>query len=115
MACMVYYCLLYGFKWTSHPKSNPTRKKFECQYCGTNKDLTLDHILPKAKGGKSTWINLITACRRCNTRKGDYTPEEIGLSLKNSPYKPSYVLFLRDFSGYAHEEWIPYLKTGTNN
>ena len=91
------------------------RDGFECQYCGTRNDLTLDHIVPKAKGGKSTWMNLITACKECNARKGDYTPEEIGFSLKNSPYKPSYILFLRDFSGFAHDEWIPYLKTGTHN
>jgi 5-methylcytosine-specific restriction endonuclease McrA len=91
------------------------RDGFECQYCGTKKDLTLDHVIPKAKGGKSTWINLITACKKCNTQKGDYSPEEIGFSLRNSPYKPNYILFLRDFSGYAHDEWIPYLKTGTNN
>jgi 5-methylcytosine-specific restriction endonuclease McrA len=91
------------------------RDGFMCQYCGTRKDLTLDHVVPKARGGKSTWVNLITACKKCNTRKGDYAPEEIGFSLKNFPYRPSYVLFLRDFSGYAHDEWIPYLKTGTNN
>lgn len=91
------------------------RDGFECQYCGTKNDLTLDHVIPKARGGKSTWKNLITACRPCNTRKGDYTPEEIGYDLKKVPYKPSYILFLRDISGYAHDEWIPYLKTGTNN
>jgi 5-methylcytosine-specific restriction endonuclease McrA len=91
------------------------RDGFECQYCGTQDDLTLDHVVPKAKGGKSTWSNLITACKDCNTRKGDFTPEEIGFSLKNTPYRPSYIMFLRDFSGFAHDEWIPYLKTGTND
>lgn len=91
------------------------RDGYKCQYCGTDDDLTLDHIYPKAKGGKTTWVNLITACKTCNTRKGDFTPEEIGLSIRNVPFKPSYVMFLREFSGYAYEEWIPYLKTGTNN
>ena len=91
------------------------RDGYKCQYCGTNDDLTLDHIYPKAKGGKTTWVNLITACKTCNTRKGDFAPEEIGLSIQNAPFRPSYVMFLREFSGYDYEEWIPYLKTGTHN
>jgi len=89
------------------------RDNFRCQYCGDTVDLTLDHVVPKAKGGKSTWMNLITACKRCNTRKGDLVPEEAGLEINNHPFKPSYVLFLRDYSGYAHDEWHPYLRTGT--
>ena len=91
------------------------RDGFVCQYCGTSTDLTLDHVVPKAKGGKSTWMNLITACKDCNARKGDYAPEEVGFTLKYTPYKPSYILFLREFSGYAYDEWIPFLKTGTHN
>ncbi len=90
------------------------RDNYQCQYCGTTHDLTLDHVIPKARGGKSTWSNLVTACRPCNTRKGDFTPEEIGLTIKNPPYKPSYILFLREYSGYSHTEWEPFLKTGTN-
>jgi len=91
------------------------RDGFRCQYCGTSRDLTLDHVVPKAKGGKTTWVNLVTACKTCNARKGDYTPEEIGLTILTRPFRPSYVMFLRDYSGYAYEEWIPYLKTGTDN
>lgn len=91
------------------------RDGFRCQYCGTTKDLTLDHVVPKARGGKSTWLNLLTACKTCNAKKGDYTPEEVGFTIKSHPFRPSYVMFLRDFSGYADEEWIPYLKTGTDN
>ncbi|MGK7395367.1 MAG: HNH endonuclease [Candidatus Cyclobacteriaceae bacterium M3_2C_046] len=85
------------------------RDNFECQYCGTNKDLTLDHLIPKARGGRSSWNNLVTACRRCNTRKGNYTLEEIGMEIKRNPFKPSYIMFIRDFSGYVQEEWMPYL------
>ncbi len=90
------------------------RDGFTCQYCGTTRDLTLDHVIPKAKGGKTTWMNLVTACKNCNARKGDYTPDEMGLTIKTRPFRPSYIMFLRDFSGYADEEWIPYLKTGTD-
>jgi hypothetical protein len=80
-----------------------------CQYCGTHRDLTLDHVMPKARGGKSTWTNLVTACKRCNARKGDSLPEEVGMKLPLPPFKPSYVVFLRDYSGYLCEEWQPFL------
>ena len=80
-----------------------------CQYCGTHEDLTLDHVLPKSRGGKTSWDNLVAACRRCNAKKGDYTPEEAGLRLPQKPYKPSFIMFLRDFSGNVDEDWHPYL------
>jgi len=85
------------------------RDGYECQYCGTNKHLTLDHVLPRSKGGKSSWTNLVTACKRCNTQKGDYTPEEAGMRLSGRPFKPSYIMFLRDFSGFVQTEWEPFL------
>lgn len=90
------------------------RDKYSCQYCGKNKDLTLDHVVPRAKGGKSIWTNLVTACKRCNTVKGNSTPEEAGISLKLKPFKPSYIMFIRDFSGYFREEWQDYLKSHRN-
>lgn len=85
------------------------RDNFNCQYCGISRDLTLDHVIPKSKGGRSSWDNLITACRRCNTRKGDYTPDQAGIRLRNKPFKPSYLMFLREYSGYHCDEWRPYL------
>ena len=88
------------------------RDGFECQYCGVNKDLTLDHLIPRSRNGRSTWKNLVTACKRCNARKGDYTPEEAGLILRTTPFKPSFIMFLRDFSGLNYEEWKPYLHAG---
>ena len=86
------------------------RDGFECKYCGTDNNLTLDHVIPRSKGGKSTWSNLITACKSCNAKKGDYTPHDAGLVLNSSPYKPSYVMFIRDFSGFVMNEWIPFLR-----
>ncbi|UII26611.1 HNH endonuclease [Fulvivirga maritima] len=86
------------------------RDNFTCQYCGTKKELTLDHVVPRSKGGKSAWNNLVTACKRCNTRKGDNSPEEVGISLKTSPFRPTYIMFLRDFSGFHCDEWMPFLK-----
>jgi 5-methylcytosine-specific restriction endonuclease McrA len=88
------------------------RDSFECLYCGKNHDLTLDHVKPRSRGGKSSWDNLATACKRCNAYKGDYTPEERGIELRYKPFKPSYVMFLRDYSGFHCEEWCPYLKVG---
>lgn len=85
------------------------RDGFKCQYCGTTKELTLDHLIPKAKGGKSSWSNLVTACKRCNSRKGNYSPEEAGLQLTFRPYRPSYIMYLKFMSGNNLEEWEPYL------
>ena len=86
------------------------RDNFECQYCGTEQNLTLDHVVPSSKGGKSTWNNLITACKTCNAKKGDFSPYEAGLTLNSKPYKPSYIMFIRDFSGFVTDEWIPFLR-----
>lgn len=80
-----------------------------CQYCGSPKDLTLDHVTPRSKGGKSTWDNLVTACRPCNSKKGDFEPHEIGMYLKVRPFKPSFVMFLRDFSGKVSDDWVTFL------
>ena len=85
------------------------RDGYQCQYCGSSKDLTLDHVVPRAKGGKSTWKNLITACRRCNARKGHQTPEKAGLTLRQHPFRPTYVMFLRELAGPGYEDWHPYL------
>lgn len=80
-----------------------------CQYCGTPDHLTLDHVIPKSRGGKTNWDNLATACKRCNSRKGDFTPEEAGMPLRQRPFKPSFLMFIRDFYGTLEEGWLPYL------
>ena len=81
----------------------------KCQYCGDHRYLTLDHLIPRSKGGKSTWKNLVTACKNCNSKKGDRSVLEVGFKLKKQPFKPSYVMFLRDASGDLRKEWMPYL------
>ncbi|MES2734607.1 MAG: HNH endonuclease [Bacteroidota bacterium] len=85
------------------------RDGHRCQYCGMGEELTLDHVVPRSRGGQSKWDNLTTACKRCNSRKGDYTPEEARMHLTSKPFKPSFVMFLRDFSGPVDEKWQPYL------
>ena len=91
------------------------RDGYKCLYCGSKKDLTLDHVLPKARGGKTTWNNLATACKTCNSKKGDFMPEEAEMKLPYRPFKPSYVMFLREFSGYDYMEWKPFLESKNNS
>jgi len=88
------------------------RDSHSCQYCGSDKDLSIDHVLPRSRGGGSSWKNLVAACKPCNARKGDETPEEANMPLNQKPFKPSYLMFLRDFSGFKYEEWKPYLSHG---
>ena len=81
----------------------------KCQYCGTNKDLTIDHIIPRSKGGKSTWTNLVTACKKCNSKKSDFPLSQLGMKLLKAPIKPSYLTFLRMYNGAYRDDWAPYL------
>lgn len=85
------------------------RDQNKCQYCGINRDLTLDHVIPKSKGGKSSWTNLVTACMRCNARKGNNTPEIAGMRLRKPPTKPAYNSIFKSANGYLREEWKPYI------
>ena len=68
------------------------RDNNNCQYCNgkfSSSDLTLDHIVPKSRGGKNTWTNLVACCERCNQLKRDRTPEEARMSLVKKPIKPA--------------------------
>lgn len=84
-----------------------------CQYCGRKlprKELTIDHVIPKSRGGRTTWENVVTACVECNTRKGNKTPEEAGMRLIRKPFKPSYLNFLKNFTkNNVREEWKQFL------
>ena len=59
------------------------RDGYECVYCGSKKELTLDHVIPKSKGGKNEWTNLVTSCFNCNVKKRDRTPEEAKMKMKH--------------------------------
>jgi CRISPR/Cas system Type II protein with McrA/HNH and RuvC-like nuclease domain len=65
------------------------RDKYECGYCGSKKNLTIDHIIPRSKGGDNSWNNLITCCNRCNNEKDDKTLEEAGMKLRFQPFEPT--------------------------
>ena len=67
------------------------RDNNECAYCGSKKELTIDHIIPKSRGGKNSWSNLITCCLPCNLKKGDKTPDEAKMALRFMPKTPSFL------------------------
>jgi len=86
------------------------RDRYTCQYCGRQGgELTVDHVLPRSRGGRSTWENLVAACRSCNLKKGDRTPEEAGMRLLKLPRAPKAPLFLSDLKEVP-EDWQPYLQ-----
>ncbi|MBF2067894.1 MAG: HNH endonuclease [Calothrix sp. C42_A2020_038] len=64
------------------------RDHYTCQYCGSSKHLTLDHVIPRSRHGSHTWDNVVTACERCNSKKGDKMPSEAGMHLRSQPKAP---------------------------
>jgi 5-methylcytosine-specific restriction endonuclease McrA len=89
------------------------RDNHACQYCGHKGDeLTLDHIIPRSRGGGDSWENLITACMRCNVKKGSRTPKEANLQLRTQPRKPYSSLHYEAVSHInngSHAEWRKYI------
>ncbi|HKS90501.1 MAG TPA: HNH endonuclease [Tepidiformaceae bacterium] len=63
------------------------RDRSTCVYCSGNAQ-TVDHVLPKSRGGSDSWLNLVAACKACNGRKGDRTPQEAGMSMVREPFEP---------------------------
>ncbi len=69
------------------------RDEHTCQYCGAQGGyLTVDHVRPRSRGGRSTWENVVCSCRKCNAKKGDRTPDEAGLRMRRRPQKPGWLL-----------------------
>jgi len=89
------------------------RDSFTCQYCGERphvRELNLDHVLPKSRGGKSTWDNLVTSCRDCNLEKGYRLPDECGMTLRMRPTRPGWSTALRMAApSQRYPEWTPFL------
>jgi 5-methylcytosine-specific restriction endonuclease McrA len=92
------------------------RDAFSCQYCGgkrATQELTFDHVIPRAKGGRTSWENVVTACGPCNLRKGSKMPRECGMIPRQEPRRPtSYELQEsgRHFPpNYLHESWRDFL------
>jgi 5-methylcytosine-specific restriction endonuclease McrA len=93
------------------------RDAHQCQYCARTpmvRELNIDHVLPRSRGGADSWENLVTACRVCNLRKGRRTPEEAGMRLLRSPGPPRWSATTQILLGTPRpfEEWTPFLKAG---
>ncbi|MBO9669652.1 MAG: HNH endonuclease [Sphingobium sp.] len=89
------------------------RDKFTCQYCGSTKELTFDHVVPRRAGGRTTWENVTTACSPCNLKKGGRTPREAGMHLHEYPIRPT-SWQLQDHGrafppNHLHESWHDWL------
>lgn len=89
------------------------RDRFECQYCGDADDLTFDHLVPRSRGGLTTWDNVITACSTCNLRKGNKSCRAAEMHPRQLPYRPT----VHDLHNngrlfppnYLHESWMDFL------
>ena len=90
------------------------RDKYTCQYCAKTfpeTQLNLDHVMPRAKGGPTTWENIVTSCFRCNTRKANKLPQEAGMHPRSKPLAPRWrPLFGLHESGIADESWRHFLE-----
>lgn len=86
------------------------RDNHKCAYCGRGDlPLTIDHVIPRSRGGDDIWENLVAACLPCNSKKGDRTPDEANMPLRIKPYAPNHIMFIRNSIGRMDEEWKPYL------
>ena len=86
------------------------RDRHRCQYCGSGHRLTVDHVVPRSKGGDHSWENVVTSCAPCNLRKGDKTPSAAGMSLPRKPRPPEPFSFVFMFRDDIHDTWLPYLQ-----
>jgi 5-methylcytosine-specific restriction endonuclease McrA len=93
------------------------RDQEQCQYCGCRpgpRNLNLDHVRPRSRGGTDSWENLVISCRACNLKKGHRTPDEAGMALIRRPQRPGWsttALILMGL-GRPFSEWEPFLKAG---
>ncbi len=93
------------------------RDDYQCQYCGVaGRDLTIDHVIPKRLGGPATWENLVTCCRRCNSKTGDKPLHHTSMRLRKEPKRPRFVPYIslvKWVAGQKNEVWRSYLPAMT--
>ncbi|UGS33642.1 HNH endonuclease [Capillimicrobium parvum] len=85
------------------------RDGWACQYCGSRSNLTVDHVIPRSKGGLSSWENIVAACAPCNRRKGDRLPNQIGMTPRKAPRTPHPAIFIHVASPTIPSGWRQYL------
>ena len=103
------------------PQSSPSftrfnvflRDKFLCQYCGSDQELTFDHLLPRSKGGQTNWDNVVTACSSCNVKKGGRLLKNLDMRLNKDPFQPSTEDLHKNGKNFPpnflHKSWMDYL------
>lgn len=88
------------------------RDQYQCQYCGVKCRpgvITIDHVVPRSRGGKTTWTNVVAACHNCNRKKGNRSLEKSGMKLARAPQRPSWKELTFELTGDGTEDWLPYL------
>jgi 5-methylcytosine-specific restriction endonuclease McrA len=85
------------------------RDNWTCQYCGSRSNLTVDHVIPRSKGGDSSWTNIVASCAPCNRRKGDALLRQVGMQLRKQPRTPSAHVFIHVASPTIPVAWQQYL------
>ena len=90
-----------------------TRDSYTCQYCAygfTPKDLTIDHVVPRSRGGPNSWTNCVTSCESCNSKKANRTPQECGLKLLKQPRMPKWTPIAGMLPVSRPDSWEKFLK-----
>jgi 5-methylcytosine-specific restriction endonuclease McrA len=85
------------------------RDNWTCQYCGSRANLTVDHVVPRSKGGPSSWENIVASCAPCNRRKGNSLPRQVGMRLLRTPRTPAPHVFIQVASPTIPTAWQAYL------
>jgi len=83
-----------------------------CQYCGSAAE-NVDHVIPRSRGGTHTWDNVVAACKRCNSRKENRLPAEVGMVLRSTPRAPHETVWIVVAVGRVDPKWSPYLSPST--
>ena len=87
------------------------RDGWQCMYCGAKTSLTVDHVIPRSKGGSSTWDNIVTCCAPCNRRKGDRLPRQANMVPSSKPRAPNPSIFIHVATPSIPAAWEQYLVT----
>jgi 5-methylcytosine-specific restriction endonuclease McrA len=85
------------------------RDGWQCQYCGSRANLTVDHVIPRSKGGTSTWENIVASCAPCNRRKGDSLPSKAGMHPRRQPRAPHPQIFIHVAAPTIPSQWRQWL------
>jgi 5-methylcytosine-specific restriction endonuclease McrA len=110
--------LLVVVPWKAHQgrlkfsrRSMLIRDGHKCQYCGTRvgKNASVDHVMPKSRGGKTDFLNCVTSCKNCNNKKADRTPEEAKMRLLSVPKRPTFMNLYKHYIANPPDEWRDYL------